>query len=129
MLQTSRLIWVIGPFCCRQVGRDVTLRANRLQRRGLSVVSRNIHECGTARTGTYAKKSVLNGFIQAHDVKNIFVTDGAAFVIQGCYEADADHHGYLRPGGGLYRGGIPAGQPVRNSGLDFDAEGAWRPCR
>ncbi len=32
------------------------------------------------------KKSVLNGFNQLHDVKNVFVTDGASFVTQGCYE-------------------------------------------
>jgi len=28
----------------------------------------------------------LNAFNQVHDVKNVFVTDGAAFVTQGCYE-------------------------------------------
>lgn len=36
--------------------------------------------------GTDPKKRVSNGFNQVHDVKNIFVTDGAAFVTQGCYE-------------------------------------------
>ncbi len=39
-----------------------------------------IHESGTARMGTDPKTSVLNGFCQAHDVKNVFVTDAAAFV-------------------------------------------------
>ena len=53
---------------------------------GLSVFGKNIHECGTARMGTDPKKSVLNAFNQVHDVKNVFVTDGAAFVTQGCYE-------------------------------------------
>jgi choline dehydrogenase-like flavoprotein len=53
---------------------------------GLSVFGKNIHECGTARMGTNPKKSVLNAFNQVHDVKNVFVTDGAAFVTQGCYE-------------------------------------------
>jgi glucoside 3-dehydrogenase (cytochrome c) catalytic subunit len=52
----------------------------------LSVFGKNIHECGTARMGSDPKKSVLNAFNQIHDVKNIFVTDGAAFVTQGCYE-------------------------------------------
>jgi len=52
----------------------------------LSVFGKNIHECGTARMGTDPKKSVLNAYNQVHDVKNIFVTDGAAFVTQGCYE-------------------------------------------
>jgi choline dehydrogenase-like flavoprotein len=53
---------------------------------GLSVFGKNIHECGTARMGTNPKNSVLNAYNQVHDVKNVFVTDGAAFVTQGCYE-------------------------------------------
>ena len=36
-----------------------------------------IHEMGTARMGREAKTSVLNGWNQAHDVPNLFVTDGA----------------------------------------------------
>jgi choline dehydrogenase-like flavoprotein len=52
----------------------------------LSMFGKNIHECGTARMGNDPKKSVLNAFNQVHDVKNVFVTDGAAFVTQGCYE-------------------------------------------
>ncbi len=53
---------------------------------GLSVFGKNIHECGTARMGKDPKRSVLNAYNQVHDVKNVFVTDGAAFVTQGCYE-------------------------------------------
>lgn len=52
----------------------------------LSVFGKNIHECGTARMGTDPKKSVLNGYNRVHDAKNVFVTDGACFVTQGCYE-------------------------------------------
>jgi choline dehydrogenase-like flavoprotein len=52
----------------------------------LSVFGKNIHECGTARMGTDPKKSVLNAYNRVHDVKNVFVTDGASFVTQGCYE-------------------------------------------
>ncbi len=52
----------------------------------LSVFGKNIHECGTARMGHDPKKSVVNGFGQLHDVKNVFVTDGAVFATQGCYE-------------------------------------------
>jgi choline dehydrogenase-like flavoprotein len=37
------------------------------------------HEVGTVRMGSDAKTSVLNGYCQAHDVKNLFVTDGACF--------------------------------------------------
>jgi choline dehydrogenase-like flavoprotein len=39
-----------------------------------------IHEVGTARMGADPKTSVLNKYCQAHDVKNLFVTDGAALV-------------------------------------------------
>ena len=43
-----------------------------------------IHEVGTARMGTDPKRSVLNAYNQTHDVKNIFVTDGACFVSSAC---------------------------------------------
>jgi choline dehydrogenase-like flavoprotein len=43
-----------------------------------------IHEVGTARMGTDPKKSVLNAYNQTHDVKNLFVMDGACFVSSGC---------------------------------------------
>jgi choline dehydrogenase-like flavoprotein len=39
-----------------------------------------IHELGTARMGNDPKTSVLNGNCQAHEVKNLFVADGAPFV-------------------------------------------------
>jgi choline dehydrogenase-like flavoprotein len=39
-----------------------------------------IHELGTARMGSSPKTSVLNKYCQAHDVKNLFVTDAASFV-------------------------------------------------
>ncbi|HTQ57363.1 MAG TPA: GMC family oxidoreductase [Bryobacteraceae bacterium] len=52
----------------------------------LSVFGKNIHECGTARMGRDPKKSVVNQFNQVHDARNVFVTDGACFVTQGCYE-------------------------------------------
>jgi choline dehydrogenase-like flavoprotein len=37
------------------------------------------HEVGTVRMGLNPKTSVLNGFCQAHDVKNLFVTDAGSF--------------------------------------------------
>jgi choline dehydrogenase-like flavoprotein len=43
-----------------------------------------IHEMGTARMGREAKTSVLNAFNQAHDVPNLFVTDGAAMTSSSC---------------------------------------------
>jgi choline dehydrogenase-like flavoprotein len=48
--------------------------------RNITVPGRIIHELGTARMGNDPKKSVLNKFNQLHDVPNVFVTDGAAFV-------------------------------------------------
>lgn len=41
-----------------------------------------IHELGGARMGNDPKTSVVNGWCQAHDVKNLFLTDGAPFVSQ-----------------------------------------------
>jgi choline dehydrogenase-like flavoprotein len=43
-----------------------------------------IHELGTARMGNDPKKFVLNAFNQTHDVKNVFVMDGASFVSSAC---------------------------------------------
>ena len=47
---------------------------------GIEAGGRIIHEVGTARMGADPRTSVLNGFCQSHDVKNLFVTDGAPFV-------------------------------------------------
>jgi choline dehydrogenase-like flavoprotein len=46
----------------------------------ITVPGRIIHELGTARMGNDPEKSVLNRFNQCWDAKNVFVTDGAAFV-------------------------------------------------
>ena len=43
-----------------------------------------IHEMGTARMGCDPNTSVLNAHNQAHDVKNLFVTDGAAMASSSC---------------------------------------------
>jgi len=43
-----------------------------------------IHEVGIARMGSDPKKSVLNQFQQTHDVKNLFVCDGAGFTSSAC---------------------------------------------
>ena len=37
------------------------------------------HELGAARMGTDPKTSVLNPFLQTHDIKNLFVMDGSSF--------------------------------------------------
>jgi len=47
---------------------------------GIAEGGKIIHEVGTARMGADPKSSVLNGFCQAHDVKNVFIMDGAPLV-------------------------------------------------
>src|SRR5438045_5973779 len=44
----------------------------------------SIHEMGTARMGRDPKTSVLNAFNQAHDVPNLFDTDGACMASSSC---------------------------------------------
>lgn len=42
------------------------------------------HEMGTARMGRDPNTSVLDQFNRAHDVKNLFITDGAAMTSSAC---------------------------------------------
>ncbi len=49
---------------------------------GLEAPGRIIHEVGTVRMGHNKNTSALNSNCQAHDVKNLFVVDGAPFVSQ-----------------------------------------------
>ena len=53
-------------------------------RTAIRPVGWSIHELGTARMGSDAKSSVLNGFQQAHDVPNLFVIDGSSHVSAAC---------------------------------------------
>jgi len=50
----------------------------------LSVPGEGIHEMGTARMGDDPAESVLNGYNQAHDVPNLFVTDGSFMTSASC---------------------------------------------
>jgi choline dehydrogenase-like flavoprotein len=43
-----------------------------------------IHEMGTARMGKSVKESILNGWNQVHECKNVFVTDGASMTSASC---------------------------------------------
>jgi choline dehydrogenase-like flavoprotein len=43
-----------------------------------------IHEMGTARMGADPKTSVLNQFLQTHDINNLYVMDASSFVSGGC---------------------------------------------
>jgi choline dehydrogenase-like flavoprotein len=49
---------------------------------GITAGGQIIHELGTTRMGSDPATSVLNGWCQSHDVKNLFVVDGGAFVTQ-----------------------------------------------
>ena len=49
-------------------------------RRGdLDELGSAIHEHGTCRMGADPKRSALNGFLQMHEARNVFVVDGSAF--------------------------------------------------
>lgn len=61
-------------------GRVSGLSAAQRESQGISVPGTIIHEVGTARMGKDKRDSVVNGFCQAHEVKNLFVCDGATFV-------------------------------------------------
>ena len=50
----------------------------------LEAPGRAIHEMGTARMGRDPATSVLNKWAQAHEVPNLFVTDGAAMTSSAC---------------------------------------------
>ncbi len=43
-----------------------------------------IHEMGSARMGNDPKTSALNRWNQAHDIKNLFITDGSFMVSSAC---------------------------------------------
>jgi choline dehydrogenase-like flavoprotein len=74
----------------REMARDAAESATEILRQAGAVDIRTqnvmtspgriIHELGTARMGSDPQTSVLNKYNQTHDVKNVFVTDGAAFV-------------------------------------------------
>lgn len=49
---------------------------------GITAPGQIIHEVGTTRMGDDPDTSVLNEYCQAHDVDNLFVTDGGSFVSQ-----------------------------------------------
>lgn len=44
------------------------------------VIQPAFHLMGTARMGNDPKKSVVNAWHRAHDVKNLYIVDGSSFV-------------------------------------------------
>jgi choline dehydrogenase-like flavoprotein len=63
-------------------GEPLSPMPDRADEFGLHPGGRIIHELGGARMGRDARTSVVNANCQAHDVKNLFVADGAPFVSQ-----------------------------------------------
>jgi len=63
---------------CRESGFEILAKHAQMVPPGES-----IHELGTCRMGSDPKKSVLNQWNQTHDIKNLFVVDGGAFVSGG----------------------------------------------
>lgn len=61
-------------------GKVVGLRHPERETGEISVGGTIIHEAGTVRMGGDPRKSALNRYCQAHDVKNLFVADAAPFV-------------------------------------------------
>jgi len=51
---------------------------------GPMTMGRGVHEMGTARMGRDPSQSVLNEWNQAHDVPNLFVTDGSCMTSASC---------------------------------------------
>ena len=49
------------------------------ERESVDELGAAIHEHGTCRMGDDPRRSALNGFMQMHEVPNLFVTDGSAF--------------------------------------------------
>lgn len=67
-----------AAMLCREAGFEVLAQHAQMVPPGES-----IHELGTCRMGSDPKTSVLNGWNQTHDVKNLFVVDGSSFVSAG----------------------------------------------
>ncbi len=61
-----------------EAGWEIICKTDRVNPPGYS-----IHEVGTCRMGNNPKTSVLNKWSQSHDIKNLFVVDGASFVTAG----------------------------------------------
>jgi len=72
--QGQRIMQAAGSPFSMQMGNTDTL----------SVPGAGIHEMGTARMGDDPAQSVLNKHNQAHDVPNLFVTDGSFMSSSSC---------------------------------------------
>lgn len=78
-MKMSKQVIEDGAAMIEAAGGMVVNKADKPGTPGLA-----IHEMGTATMGKDPKNSVLGKFSQAHDVPNLFVTDGAAMASSGC---------------------------------------------
>ena len=66
-----------------RMGRQVFEAAGAVEVLDRGTTSVASHLMGTARMGADPKRSVVNAWNQAHDVKNLFVVDGSSFTTSG----------------------------------------------
>jgi len=76
--QARRILRAAGAVLV-MAGEDENLTVDQM-----SLPGEGIHEMGTARMGDDPEKSVLNQWNQAHDVPNLFVTDGSFMTSASC---------------------------------------------
>jgi choline dehydrogenase-like flavoprotein len=75
----AKQIMIDGKAMVEAAGGAVIMQSSKPGPPGLG-----IHEMGTACMGKDPAKSVLNKYNQAHEVANLFCTDGAAMASSGC---------------------------------------------
>jgi len=79
----------------RNLRKDAATQADRILKaagavyslpmpQNMSIPGEGIHEMGTARMGSDPAESVLNAHNQAHDIPNLFVTDGSFMTSASC---------------------------------------------
>lgn len=72
-LQASKIMKAAGAVFYQTGNRD-----------GISTGGAGIHEMGTARMGDDPNSAVLNKYNQAHEIANLFVTDGSFMTSSSC---------------------------------------------
>jgi choline dehydrogenase-like flavoprotein len=82
-----RLRLSLGPYERRAMDRAEELGRRILARMGAKNIARNdlfsAHQLGTARMGTEPRASVVDPDLRAHDLENLYVLGGSAFVTGG----------------------------------------------
>ncbi len=68
----------------RAAGAVFTMGEENISPETMSLPGEGIHEMGTARMGNDPAQAVLNKWNQAHDVPNLFVTDGSFMTSASC---------------------------------------------